>query len=69
MPRKLFELKAILRRAGFQQRRTRGSHSVWEHPNIPGSSIILSGKDGDDAKPYQENMVNKITRSREAHDE
>jgi predicted RNA binding protein YcfA (HicA-like mRNA interferase family) len=34
----------------------KGSHRKFTHPNYPGA-VTLSGKDGDDAKPYQEKQV------------
>lgn len=58
MPRKVRELKADLKQAGYcqVQRRGKGSHTVWKHPLVAGS-LPLSGADGDDAKPYQEEDV------------
>jgi len=58
MPRKIRELKAILRKAGFTCKRGKGSHSKWVHPRrrVP---VVLSGSDGADAKPYQEREVKK----------
>ncbi len=56
MPRKVRELKADLRRAGFRVRPGKGSHSVWKHRLVP-ERVTLSGADGDDAKPYQERDV------------
>jgi predicted RNA binding protein YcfA (HicA-like mRNA interferase family) len=35
MPRKIRELKAMLRKAGFECKRTRGSHERWIHPDLP----------------------------------
>jgi predicted RNA binding protein YcfA (HicA-like mRNA interferase family) len=61
MPRKIRELKAILRKAGFLRRAGKGSHSVWRHPQIDGT-IVLSGNDGSDARPYQERQVNDAIR-------
>jgi predicted RNA binding protein YcfA (HicA-like mRNA interferase family) len=52
MPTKIRELKAMLRKAGFEQRAGRGSHTVWSHPDLP-EKVVLSGQDGNDAKPYQ----------------
>jgi len=57
MPRKIRQLRADLRRAGFYQDRIRGSHTIWKHPLIPGVSANLAGSDGDDAKRYQEEEV------------
>jgi hypothetical protein len=34
----------------------KGSHTVWSHPRSP-QVVSVSGKDGDDAKPYQEKQV------------
>lgn len=56
MPRKIRQLKADLRKAGFVERPGKGSHTNWAHPLLP-SGVTLSGHDGDDAKPYQERDV------------
>jgi len=61
MPKKVRELKAMLRKSGFFVRSGKGSHTVWEHPDLS-DEIALSGGDGDDAKPYQESDVKKILR-------
>jgi len=69
MPKKIRELKMILRKAGFFDRSARGSHTLWEHPALP-DAIVLSGADGDDAKPYQEKEVRMILRKlKEVQDE
>ena len=34
MPRKLRELRADLRRAGFHNRGGKGDHQNWEHPRV-----------------------------------
>jgi predicted RNA binding protein YcfA (HicA-like mRNA interferase family) len=57
MPRKLRELIADLKRAGFVDRGGKGSHRNFKHAS--GVKITLSGKPGDDAKPYQEREVQK----------
>ena len=58
MPRKIRQLKADLRRAGFVLTdRGKGSHEVWEHPEVTTASVTLSGRDGADARPYQERDV------------
>ncbi len=59
MPRKIRELKADLREAGFTERPGKGSHTVWSHPRFRGR-LVLAGKDGDDAKPYQEKDVRSV---------
>lgn len=53
MPCKVRELKAKLRRCGFDWKPGKGSHTTWRHPLIPQEKITLSGSDGNDAKPYQ----------------
>lgn len=58
MPKKIRELKAMLQKVGFSQYSGKGSHTKWLHPLYPGR-ITLSGKDGRDAKPYQEKEVIK----------
>lgn len=58
MPRKIRQLKADLRRAGFVLTdRGKGSHEVWEHRAVKIASVTLSGQDGADARPYQERDV------------
>jgi hypothetical protein len=59
MPRKLRQLRSDLQHAGFSVDHQRGSHQVWKHPLIPGVSANLAGKDGVDAKPYQEREVHE----------
>ena len=56
MPKKIRELKALLRRSGFAEISGKGSHTKWFHPLFLGR-LTLSGKDGNDAKPYQEKEV------------
>ena len=56
MPPKIRDLKSALRRAGFSERPGKGSHTVWRHPLVAGR-ITISGGDGDDAKRYQERLV------------
>jgi predicted RNA binding protein YcfA (HicA-like mRNA interferase family) len=59
MPKKIRELKTLLRNAGFECVRTRGSHERWMHPALPDFPLTLAGKDGKDAKPYLEKLVNQ----------
>ena len=59
MPRKLRELRADLRRAGFVQDHQTGSHQIWKHETFPGIVVNVAGSDGDDAKPYQEKDVRR----------
>jgi len=57
MPRKIRELIRDLKRAGFVNRGGRGSHRNYEHPKR--IRVTISGKLGDDAKPYQEKEVKR----------
>jgi predicted RNA binding protein YcfA (HicA-like mRNA interferase family) len=56
MPKKIRELKQILRKAGFIELAGKGSHTNWIHPNYAGK-LTISGQDGTDAKRYQERDV------------
>jgi predicted RNA binding protein YcfA (HicA-like mRNA interferase family) len=58
MPKKIRDLKAMLRKAGFRWRPGKGSHTIWEHP-LADRSVTLSGKDGQDAKRYLEAQVDE----------
>ncbi len=53
MPKKIRELKKMLKKAGFQQVPGKGSHTNWVHSLYSGK-VTMSGKDSSDAKPYQE---------------
>lgn len=63
MPRKLRELRADLRQAGFDVDHQTGSHQVWKHPLLPGVSANLAGKDGSDAKTYQEGQIRRAIQA------
>ena len=60
MPRMIRQLKADLRKIGAYQVSQEGSHTKWKHPLVTSSTLILSGHDGDDAKPYQEKAVRDL---------
>jgi len=60
---KIRELIAELKSAGFVDRGGKGSHHNFKHP--VGVRLTLSGKLGDDAKPYQERAVRKAIESAE----
>jgi predicted RNA binding protein YcfA (HicA-like mRNA interferase family) len=68
MPRKIRQLLADLRRAGFEQlpRRGKGSHTVWSHPLAREVQPTIAGQEGDDAKPYQEREVRAALAAVEA---
>jgi predicted RNA binding protein YcfA (HicA-like mRNA interferase family) len=57
MPRKLRQLRADLKKHGFQRMKDRGKgdHEVWRHST--GVTVGLDGKDGRDARAYQEKEV------------
>ncbi len=55
VPPKLRELEARLRKVGFVRQAAKGSHRKWIHPS--GKLVVISGNEGDDAKKYQENLV------------
>ncbi len=58
MPKKIRDLKALLRQAGWIEVSGggKGSHTKWAHPRV-GRRVTLSGKDGNDALRYQEKDV------------
>jgi predicted RNA binding protein YcfA (HicA-like mRNA interferase family) len=56
VPKKIRELKSMLKKAGFTSRSGKGSHTVWSHPLLD-YSLTISGKDGADAERYQERDV------------
>lgn len=58
MPRKIRELIADLKAAGFEDRGGKGSHRNFVHPKVA-KPVTISGKAGDDAKKYQERAVSK----------
>lgn len=58
MPPKIRDLISQLQSLGFENRGGKGSHRNFTHTN--GLKITVSGKTGDDAKPYQIKAVKKI---------
>lgn len=61
MPRKVRQLKADLRKDGFNLDHTTGDHTIWKHPLVPGH-VNVAGNDGVDAKDYQERAVREAIR-------
>ena len=61
VPKKIRELKSLLLKAGFTYEPGKGSHTKWSHILLP-SKVTLSGKDGSDAKSYQERDVNNALK-------
>ena len=64
MPRKIRELIAELKAAGFVDRGGKGSHRNFIPPKSS-MPITISGKPGDDAKPYQERAVTEAIKENE----
>ena len=64
MSRKFRELIAELKAAGFFDRGGKGSHRNFIHPKCS-MPITISGKPGDDAKPYQERAVREVLKENE----
>jgi len=57
MPRKIRDLVKDLKKAKFEfVPGGKGSHRKFVHSKVLGFTL-LSGRDGDDAKPYQERHV------------
>ncbi|MGH8593004.1 MAG: type II toxin-antitoxin system HicA family toxin [Gammaproteobacteria bacterium] len=64
MARKIRQLIKDLADAGFYeiQGGGKGSHRKFTHARYPGA-VTLSGKPGDDAKPYQERQVQRAVEA------
>lgn len=58
MPPKIRDLIGQLEGAGFHDRGGKSSHRNFVHPKLA-KPITISGKMGDDAKPYQLNAVSR----------
>jgi predicted RNA binding protein YcfA (HicA-like mRNA interferase family) len=61
MPKKIRELKQMLRKSGFTELPGKGSHTNWTHPLYIGK-LTVSGKDASDAKVYQEKDVQQAIK-------
>lgn len=66
MPRKIRQLVADLKRTGWflDVGAGKGSHRKFRHGELP-YFILLSGGDGQDAKPYQEKDVKRAVADAE----
>lgn len=64
MPKKVRELKNYLRKVDCVCKPGKGSHTKWSHPFLS-ESLSLSGKDGSDAKYYQEQDVKNFLKELE----
>jgi len=56
MPRKIRDLIRDLTRAGFIDRGGKGNHRNFVHAKVT-KPVTISGREGDDAKAYQEKVV------------
>ncbi|KAM3091156.1 type II toxin-antitoxin system HicA family toxin [Phormidesmis sp. 146-35] len=67
MPKKVRELKKLVKKAGYvyQGDRGKGSHTFWKHPLMPDEPLCIPGKDGDDAPRYLEKEVDRVLRKLE----
>ena len=60
MPRKVRDLINALEKSGLDELKggAKGSYRKYVHASYPGA-VTLSGKPGDDAKPYQEKQIKR----------
>ena len=58
----------MLHQAGFTELPGKGSHTNWVHPLYAGK-ITISGKDGADAKRYQEKEVQQAIEEVEENEQ
>jgi predicted RNA binding protein YcfA (HicA-like mRNA interferase family) len=62
VPRKIRELVSNLEKAGFTRvYGGKGSHRKFVHPKFRGF-VLISGREGDDAHPYQEKQLRRALR-------
>ncbi|MBI4374493.1 MAG: type II toxin-antitoxin system HicA family toxin [Deltaproteobacteria bacterium] len=61
MPRKVRDLIRQLKKAGFVDRGGKGSHRNFLHPRYP-FPVTISGREGDDAKQYQERAIQQALK-------
>jgi predicted RNA binding protein YcfA (HicA-like mRNA interferase family) len=58
MPKKIRELKQILRKSGFTEIAGKGSHTNWTHPNYVGK-LTVSGQDAKAIALEEENELDE----------
>jgi predicted RNA binding protein YcfA (HicA-like mRNA interferase family) len=61
MPRKIRQLIKDLEKAGFTFKPGKGDHRKFYRPDRS-IRVVVDGKLGDDAKPYQEKQVQQALR-------
>ena len=59
MPKKIREIRKMLKRAGFARTQGKGSHEKWVHPLLS-EHVVVAGKDSSDAKPYLEKQAQRL---------
>ncbi len=64
MPRKIRDYKAELIKLGFVQRRGKGSHENWKHPQLQ-LLITIAFKDGEDTPLYLEKLLKQAIQELE----
>jgi predicted RNA binding protein YcfA (HicA-like mRNA interferase family) len=64
MPREIGDYKAELIRLGFVQRRGKGSHQNWKHPQLQ-LLITIAFKDGEDTPLYLEKLLKQAIQELE----
>ncbi|MCU0545121.1 MAG: type II toxin-antitoxin system HicA family toxin [Oscillatoriaceae cyanobacterium Prado104] len=64
MPRKIRDYKTELIRLGFVQRRGKGSHQNWKHPQLQ-LLITIAFKDGEDTPLYLEKLLKQAIQELE----
>ena len=67
MPKKIRELISDLRKAGFELDRQRGFYRQFKHDKVEGV-VTISGKEGHDAKRYQERQVSQVIAKSQQND-
>jgi predicted RNA binding protein YcfA (HicA-like mRNA interferase family) len=65
MPKKIREIKKILKNSGFLMREGKGSHSNWKHPQLE-TIVTIARRDGDDAPRYLEKLVEEALKQLES---
>lgn len=68
MPKKLGEIRKLLKSAGFVAVQAKGSHEKWIHPALK-RPIVLSGKDSKDARKYLEQQVSRALEEIDKNEE
>ncbi|WP_377479192.1 MAG: type II toxin-antitoxin system HicA family toxin [Microcoleus anatoxicus] len=64
MPRKIRDYKAELIALGFAQRRGKGSHQNWKHPQLQ-LLITIAFKDGEDTPLYLDKLLKQAIQELE----